>query len=50
MSSFIGAGVSLKSQQLFLIVFVARYYDLLTLSGSLYNIVFKARRGGGRRR
>ncbi|KAJ5073142.1 er lumen protein-retaining receptor [Anaeramoeba ignava] len=35
------AGVSLKSHEIYALVFITRYLDLLTLSGGFYNIIFK---------
>ena len=35
------AGISLKTQELYLIVFVARYLDLFTNFYSLYNSIMK---------
>ena len=36
------AGLSLKSQELFLLVFLTRYLDLFTNFSSVYNTVMKA--------
>lgn len=38
---FVTPGISLKTQELYIVVFIARYLDLFTNCVSLYNMVMK---------